>query len=43
MLYLPRWSFDGGGSDSVSCCWFVWGYPADVPAIRVWPSRPSRK
>lgn len=43
MLYLPRWSFDGGGSDSVSCCWFIWGYPADVPAIRVWPSRPSRK
>ncbi len=43
MLYLPRWSFDGSGSDSVSCCWFVWGYPADVPAIRVWPSRPSRK
>lgn len=43
MLYLPRWSFDGSGSDSVSCCWFVWGYPVDAPAIRVWPSRPSRK
>lgn len=43
MLYLPRGSFTGGGSDSVSCAWFVWGgeVGSTLP-IRVWTGAPGQ-
>ncbi len=44
MLYLPRGSFTGGGSDSVSCAWFVWGGDVgSTPPIRVWSGIPGQK
>ena len=43
MLYLPRGSFTGGGSDSVSCAWFVWGGDVgSTPPIRVWSGIPGQ-
>jgi hypothetical protein len=34
LIVLPRWSFNGCGSDSVTCAWMVWGYKLR-PAVQV--------